>query len=207
MIGTSFVSGGRLFVVVIALLLLGAAATTPAAAQDDGTSTITIHNRLCPTEYGGDDVFADCHGNPQDSNLEFTIDGPVSDTAATDDEGDITFGDLPGGTYEISGGVPGEFADTFVYCSEDDDQSNVLLQSSDPVVSLELPDDTAVTCDWYNTPLDLSGDDDDTDDGPTLPNTGAGTAGTTAGMTALLLLAVGSASAVLGVSLRRRTLG
>lgn len=164
----------------VALALLGATISTGEA--QGGTASLTIHNRLCPSEYSGDDVFGDCHGNPQNSGLEFAITGPVSDSGPTDANGNITFGGLPAGAYEISGGVPGEFASTVVYCSVNEDPNNVLpVTSTATGVSIDVPDGAAVVCDWYNIPFDLSGngddDGDDDDTATTLPNTGAGVAG------------------------------
>ena len=195
----------------LGVLALIAATMMPAAATVEPTSSITIHNRICPTEYDGSDFFGDCHDNPQTSNLEFTIDGPVTDTRATDNEGNVVFPELPGGTYQISGGVPGEFADTFVYCSDAADPGTVFVSTTALIVSLDLPDVTDVICDWYNIPVDLSGNGDDgTDDGddtgtpPTLPTTGVGSAvsaGTLGGPLGLLAI-VGLATTSL--ALRRR---
>jgi hypothetical protein len=189
----------------MAVVLAGALAASPAGAQSD-PSSITIHNRICPTDISITDYFEDCHDNPQDSNLDFYIDGPVTDSGPTNDAGDITFSDLPEGTYQISGGVPGEFAKVFVYCSDNADQSNVLLQATEALVELDLPAGTDVTCDWYNTPEDLRGDDDgDGDGGPSsLPNTGV--AGpSSSGDLAIWLVAGGMlAAGGAGLTLRRR---
>jgi hypothetical protein len=127
---------------------------------------------LCPTGYTGSTIFADCHGNPQDSHLEFTIDGPSTATAATDDDGNVTFASLAAGTYNISGGVPGEFASTVVYCSVDEDPETLFAPTeTDTGVSVDLAAGSDVICDWYNIPEDLSGNTGGT---TTLPNTGAG---------------------------------
>lgn len=172
----------------LGLLLALLASTMMTGSAQEANASITIHNRICPVEYAGDDIFGDCHGTPQDAGLEFAIDGPVSDSGATDGNGDITFAGLPAGTYEISGGVPGDFADTAVYCSVEDDPENMLAVTPTAIgVSIELPAGTNVVCDWYNIPYDLrgddGGDDDDDDNGgqtptkpTTLPSTGAGTA-------------------------------
>jgi hypothetical protein len=158
------------------LVLLGSGLSHASAG---GTASITIHNRLCPTGYTGNQLFADCHGNPQDSNLDFTIDGPVTETFGTGDDGNVAFQLLAAGTYNISGGVPGEFATTVVFCSVDEDPDTLFEATETSTgVSVDLEDGTDVICDWYNTPIDLSG-------GPTptptpsggvtqLPNTGGG---------------------------------
>ncbi|MFL5759304.1 MAG: hypothetical protein ACJ789_06175 [Thermomicrobiales bacterium] len=138
------------------LVLLGISFSQASAGT--GTSSITIHNRICPTGYTGTAYFADCHGNPQTSHLEFTIDGPMTETFATGDDGNVAFQALPAGTYDISGGVPGEFASTVVYCSANDDPNNqVATTMTGTGYSLELADNSDVICDWYNIPEDLSG--------------------------------------------------
>jgi hypothetical protein len=157
------------------LVLLG---STLSSVSAGGIATITIHNRLCPTGYTGNELFADCHGNPQDSNLEFSIDGPTPRSGATDDDGNVTFSTLVDGTYNISGGVPGEFATAVVWCSVDEDPDTLFeATETDTGFSIDVEADTDVICDWYNTPIDLSGGPTPTPtpDGVTqLPNTGSG---------------------------------
>jgi hypothetical protein len=137
-----------------------------------GTASITIHNRLRPTGYTGSAICAECHGNPQDSHLDFTIDGPITETAATGDDGNVAFLGLPAGTFNISGGVPGEFAKAVVYCSVDENPDTLFAPTeTDTGVSFNLAADTDAICDWYNIPEDLSGNIGGT---TTLPNTGTG---------------------------------
>jgi hypothetical protein len=164
------------------LVLFGA---TFSHASAGGSGDLVIHNRICPLEYAGDSLFDDCHDNPQTSNLEFTITGPESATAPTDDAGNVTFADLTPGNYNVSGGVPGEFADALVYCSaEGDPETLVKAPATATGFSVSMPADFfgSIICDWYNIPIDLSGaptptptpaagDDDDVTD---LPNTGSG---------------------------------
>jgi hypothetical protein len=163
---------------MVMALLFGTLVSGSAQAAD---SSITIHNRICPVGYNGNDIFGDCHGNPQTSNLGFTISGPASDSGTTDGDGNITFSGLPAGTYNISGGVPGEFASTVVYCSVEDDPNNTIaVTSTDTGVSIDLPASTNVICDWYNIPFNLKGDEGGTTTGGT---TTGGTTTTTGGTT------------------------
>jgi hypothetical protein len=149
------------------LVLIGASFSHASAGE--GTQSITIHNRICPTGYTGSALFADCHGNPQTDHLDFTIAGSGElQTQATDDNGNVTFQTNPG-SYNISGGVPGEFASTVVYCSVNGDQ--VPATQTDTGYSVTVPDGEDVICDWYNIPEDLSGNNGGT---TTLPNTGVG---------------------------------
>ncbi|MGH2531053.1 MAG: hypothetical protein ACRDJW_01990 [Thermomicrobiales bacterium] len=197
----------------LAMLLALFGATISTGSAQPALSSITIHNRICPVEFAGDDLFGDCHGNPRTSGLEFFIDGPVADGGPTDGAGNITFGDLPAGTYEISGGVPGEFADTFVYCSINEDPNNVLPVTGTVMgVSIDVPAGVAVVCDWYNIPIDLNGDGDgDDDDGEEddtppakLPSTGSGVTGDESGAAVYLGGAAVMALAGLALVARRR---
>ncbi|HET8522602.1 MAG TPA: hypothetical protein VFL82_05165 [Thermomicrobiales bacterium] len=203
---------GAVFTVAMALVF----GTLGSGAAQAADSSITIHNRICPVGYNGNDIFGDCHGNPQTSNLDFSISGPASDSGATDADGNITFSGLPSGTYNISGGVPGEFASTVVYCSVEDDPNNTIaVTSTDTGVSIDLPASTNVVCDWYNIPFDLKGDGGTTSGGTTsggttttttLPATGAGTV---AGQSGTVFYLGGLLALVLGgfaVVMRRRAM-
>ncbi|MCC6790642.1 MAG: hypothetical protein IT336_03100 [Thermomicrobiales bacterium] len=191
----------RVGLVVLLGLILGSAQSVNAAV-DGSTASIEIHNRVCPVEYDGSDLFGDCHDNPV-ANLEFTVDGPVTATQTTNASGNTTFTGLPGGTYEISGGAPGDFAASYIYCSVVDDPDTVLVNKSALTVEIDLPADTAVVCDWYNIPYDLAGNgDDDTDGSPTLPSTGV--APVSGGTDWTWLLAAASGSAGIAFGLRRR---
>lgn len=174
-----------------------------ASAAD--VSTITVHHRLCPTDQVIDDYFTDCHDNLVGQSFEFTVeyDGGADTfaTGAATSDGSI---DVPAGEVELYGGVPGEFAETFVYCSQD--QTEIALTATAKGVSFEAPAGDVV-CDWFNTPIDLSGDggDDDDDGEPvtSLPNTGVGAAGSTSD-TALIGLLAGFGAVGAAAMLRRR---
>ncbi len=198
---------GSTFAMGLALAATIFSGTAGVSAADE--TTITVHHRLCPTDQVINDYFTDCHDNLVGQSFGFTIyhtggttelttDAGTSDGSATVDAGEV----------EISGGVPGEFAETFVYCSQDG--VGIDLVSTDIGVGFDAPAGEVV-CDWFNTPVDLSGNggDDDDDDGSTggvtqLPNTGNGIAGTS-GNESLLLLIAGLGAAGLGsVALRAR---
>jgi hypothetical protein len=168
----SIVATGSFALVAAASLLVGA----PGASAAD-VSTITIHHRLCPTDAAITDYFAQCHDNKVGTVLGFTLTSDTDDqTVETDLATSNVVIETDPGVVEISGGVPGEFAKTFVYCSQDGE--GIEVSTTDIGVSFDAPAGEVV-CDWYNTPEDLSGgggDDDDDDNGGVtqLPNTGAG---------------------------------
>lgn len=177
------------------------------SAAAAGTTTITVHHRLCPTDQTIDDYFTDCHDSLVGQSFEFTVESTGGTetfaTGAGTSDGGVS---VTAGEVELYGGVPGEFAETFVYCSQD--QVGINLTSTDKGVSFAAPAGEVV-CDWFNTPIDLSGgdsgDDDDDDGGPvtSLPNTGIGSTGG-ASNTALLALLSGIGTIAAASALRRR---
>jgi hypothetical protein len=153
----------------LALLLVLFGSTFSQARAGDGPF-ITIHNRLCPAGYAGDDVYGDCHDTPQAAGVEFTISGPVNQSATTDGSGNVTFADLPTGTYAITGGAAGANTSTVIYCSFENEPET--LVSFDPAVGagVNFPAEgpsNGYICDWYHIPAAGSNPDVDepTDNG------------------------------------------
>jgi LPXTG-motif cell wall-anchored protein len=188
-------------------LTIGAAGSI--AAQGADTASLTVHQRLCGEDYQGGNPFEECHDVLVGDSYDFTIDGPVAATAATDAAtGNVTFNDVPAGSYEVYGGVPGEFSVKEVYCSDIASGEAVALTVTETDMGFQV-DVTAgaeVVCDVYEHPVDLSGEDpDDGDDEPVteLPNTGAGMTSTESVGIGLLLAALGLGTS--GVALRRRS--
>lgn len=188
-----------------------------AAAQGGGAqeSSLTIHHRLCGDNYKGGDPFVECHDYPVGTALDFTIDGPISNSGLTDAAtGNLTFA-VPAGTYVVSGGVPGEFSNAQVYCSDANTGDAVNVADAATGVSVEVPSGAAVVCDWYEFPENLRGDETPTPTTPVvtttpkpvtqLPSTGAGAGN---GVSDELMLAAGAAAVVggLGIAARRRAL-
>ena len=147
-----------------------------AAAQ--GSGTIEIHARVCPSDAPGN-LFDDCHGNPPSQPFSYSLNGGTS--AFVDADGNVSFTGLTAGTYNVSQteGIPLEFANLRVFCS---------VQTADPVVveevtdgpnfSVALADGEHVVCDVYSIPENLSGltptPAATATPGITLPNTGSG---------------------------------
>ena len=182
-------------------------------AQDAGTS-LTIHQRLCGEDYEGGSPFDECHDVLLGDSYDFSISGPINETAGTDvATGNVTFSDLTAGSYEVIGGVPGEFSVKEVYCSDTNTGEALTVSATTNGFSVDVADGAAVVCDVYEHPVDLSGEDpddgdddsDDEDDEPVteLPNTGAGMAAAGINGIALLLTAIGAGAS--GVVLRRRS--
>ena len=210
----------RLLAFAALVASMGAFAASPASAETDG-GTLTIHSRVCPLDGEFDDFFEDCHDTPA-GELEFIISGPSGDLAGNADaSGNISFTDLLSGEYNVQGGVPGEFAQTYAYCSTADGAVPGTLIEVEPGVGVNTTvlAGTETVCDWYAVPFDLRGDSDSepttvpVDDGgdddggiTTLPNTGSGadvSSTTVAGLAALLLAALGAAGASIAVQRRR----
>ena len=186
-------------------------------AQTGDTASITVHQRLCGEDYEGGSPFDECHDVLVGDSYEFTINGPVNETAATDaTTGNVTFEDLPAGAYELLGGVPGEFVEKEIYCSDISSGEAVALTLTETAngIEVDVAAGAEVVCDVYEHPIDLSGEDpddgdddgDDDDDEPVkeLPNTGAGMVATGGVGLGFLLTALGAGAS--GLALRRRSI-
>lgn len=153
----SHIAGG----LALILAMLAALLSTPGATAQTGDSSIEVHNRLCPTEYEGENWFEDCHSNVPDPGLPFTFSNDVTREGTTNEDGNVGFANLPAGTYTITGGVPGEFADHVVYCAigteAESNQDQIPVEYVTGGVQLDLPANTNVICDWYEIPYDLQG--------------------------------------------------
>lgn len=147
----------------LAALLTMAAIPRAAAAQESSGGYIEVHNRICPgeKEFGGD-YFAECHETVPDPGLPFTLtasDGTVLDEDVTDGNGNVYFTGLSAGTYTMSGGVPGEFADARYYCSVSADGGTAFPFTPVTVgIQLTIAASDRIVCDWYNVPYDLRGE-------------------------------------------------
>lgn len=170
-----------------AVVLVPQAGATPVAE-------FTVHHRLCGDNYQGGSEWDECHDVLVGTSFDFTIDGPMTMTLATDvATGNAEFGEVQDGTYHLYGGIPGEFSNQTIYCS-DQNTGNAVTVSEGPIgVYVEVPLQSSVVCDVYEFPEDLSGNPDPTptpapkpQPTPTptggkgvtnLPNTGAGDGG------------------------------
>jgi hypothetical protein len=120
-------------------------------------ATLTIQNFACPVEYGGVSHAQDCDAPV--ANLEFALTAPVTLTGTTDAAGVVAFTNLPPGTYELTGGPPGEFVDNAIACHDTDALAiAVPIRPRDNRAIAVTLADTDVTCRWYSIPLDLRGD-------------------------------------------------
>jgi hypothetical protein len=141
------------------LLLLGTLGFTRGAiAQSESTAQLTIHNRICPLGFTGPDYYGVCHDTPPNPGLPFIVSGPSVAEGITEPNGNITFAGLTPGSYAVSGGVPGEFATANYFCASADTPSRAYpFTETATGITVSLPAGADVICDWYNTPIDLSG--------------------------------------------------
>lgn len=182
------------------VLLLVIAVGSISSANAQTTGQLTIHARVCPNDQVPDDFFATCHDDPI-ADLEFFADSTSAGTTGSD--GNLTF-NVADGSVALSGGVPGEFARNFIYCSSNADQSiEVAFAEVEAGTSVTVSVGSAgTTCDWYVVPFDLSGNDPtptpdgDDDEVTQLPNTGAGASGGSS--TGLVLAALAAVIALTG---------
>jgi hypothetical protein len=199
--------------VVFGFLAVFVAFSPGAGAQ--AAAELTIHARTCPSSEAPADFFATCHGNPA-NNVEY-FDGSTS-IGSTGADGNLVYDLGSPGSVDLNGGVPGEFARNFIYCSNNGDQSVVVdfrEVEAGTSVSVDV-DENGTTCDWYVLPEDLSGNTPTPAPAATstpssgvtqLPNTGTGTSngGTNWMLLALIVAALGLASTgVVSVARTRR---
>jgi hypothetical protein len=147
----------------------------------DASYDLTIHARTCPTDQVPDDFFATCHDSPA-GGLEYFVNG--TSLGLTNDSGNIVHSFSGPQRVEVSGGVPGEFARNFIYCTSDPD-GEPLLEMTEVTGSVFVSMlGAGTTCDWYIVPENLSGLTPTTAPVATstpgavtqLPNTGSGDA-------------------------------
>jgi hypothetical protein len=128
-------------------------------AADAGSGYIELHAVACPPGYSAGNYFNDCHPNGL-KNITFTVKGPngYSNSAKTTvpktpGPGIAAFDNLDAGTYTITESIPGDTADTYIYCSmADSDQQVSFNETNQGGISLKLTDGMAVVCDWYTIP-------------------------------------------------------
>lgn len=138
----------------------------PITSAESGTGMIEIHKAVCPAGYEPNpEIFNDCHGDGLE-DVTFTITGPddYEDSADTVIEespgpGIVRFTELAAGTYTISEDVPDHDTTIFVYCSlANADDLVDFSYNDDGSIDLPLGDGVQVICDWYNIPIDASGE-------------------------------------------------
>lgn len=146
----------------LGLVATGATAQPgPSGAIDTPTPTLTIRNRVCPTEFTGADYYQAC-AEPI-PNMEFALTAPLTAPltafALTDAVGVVTFADLPPGTYEVTGGPPGEFVQNAIACrlTNDPTVARPYLPRHNRAIGVTLVE-ADITCEWYSIPEDLRGD-------------------------------------------------
>jgi len=146
-----------LFAAALVLALFGGLAPAPSSAQGE-MATLTIHSRFCPPNYGGSDLFGDCHGNPGIQGIQFGISSATGrrGSGTPDTEGNLTFNDLPAGDYRITSTVPtNKQLKPAVYCSPGDGSTATHFPSTNDYQSestISIAAGQSLVCDWYTIP-------------------------------------------------------
>jgi hypothetical protein len=143
---------------LFALMSTGLTAQPAASGQFGApTPSLTIRNRVCPVEFSGADYYQAC--TEPVANMEFALTAPFTAFGLTDAAGVITFANLPSGTYEVTGGPPGEFVQNAISCrlTYDPTTARPYLPRHNRAIAVTLVE-SDITCDWYSIPFDLRGD-------------------------------------------------
>jgi hypothetical protein len=129
--------------------------------QENGGS-LTVHLAACPTEYSGDRLFDDCHGNGI-ADQQFTLTGPAGEQTATTEipqspgPGITTFSELPAGDYTLAGGPPGDFGTVDLYCSDQATNQRIDASIESTIATFAVGENQDILCDWYYIPENASG--------------------------------------------------
>lgn len=131
--------------------------TMAVAAVDPAAPSLTIANWVCPLEFTGASYAQDCDVAVPD--MEFAITAPLFEIGFTDATGAVVFANLLPGTYEVTGGPPGEFVQNAIAChvTADESLAHPFLPRHNRAIGVTLTD-TDITCDWYSIPEDHRGD-------------------------------------------------
>ncbi|MCC6705852.1 MAG: hypothetical protein IT334_13320 [Thermomicrobiales bacterium] len=146
-----------LFAAALVLALFGGLAPAPSSAQGE-MATLTIHSRFCPPNYGGSDLFGDCHDNPGIQGIQFGISSATGrrGSGTPDTEGNLTFHNLPAGDYRITSTVPtNKQHNPAVYCSPGDGSTATHFPSTNDYQSestISIAAGQSLVCDWYTIP-------------------------------------------------------
>lgn len=125
-----------------------------------GTSYLEIHALQCPAGTNPNDALYDlCHGIGV-AGVTFSAEGPnayasqqTTTVPSTPGPGIATFSQLVDSNYAVTQANLDPSAELVVYCSLADADDLVPFTTLDAdTISLDLPPDTGVVCDWYTIP-------------------------------------------------------
>jgi hypothetical protein len=153
--------------VVLPLAVASPGAAPSAWARHGGGASLTIHNALCPSGYGGEDFFNDCHDTPNDGSV-FALDGPrgrllKATTEAVADPGPsvaVFTGIRKPGIYTLTRiSSPTAVADFRVFCFRGEGAEELIpVTPVDGGVRFELVQHDVLLCDWYDIAAGGEGD-------------------------------------------------
>lgn len=129
---------------------------------EENGGSLTVHLSACPTEYSGDKLFADCHGNGI-ADQQFTLSGPSGELTGTTEvpqtpgPGITTFTELSAGDYTLAGGPPGDFGTVQLYCSDQTTNERVDASVESIIATFAIGENQDILCDWYYVPENASG--------------------------------------------------
>ena len=163
-------------VLALPLMLLAALLPTPGASAGvvavPGDSTVTYQVYVCPTDYAGEDYLTDCVAG--ESSFTVTLygnGGEIDRIGDTDDQGFVTFFDLPLGTSTATLGVPGDFAHFYYACFDTSSGGEIYTYDGTGNQITEKTSGftgSSSLCRWYITPESQGGPEPSA--GPIVPD-------------------------------------
>ncbi|HEV2526904.1 MAG TPA: hypothetical protein VGT61_00420 [Thermomicrobiales bacterium] len=135
-------------------------APSPSPSGGDGIygAGFAVRPLICPVEYAGDDFLDDC-GPVNDVLVQINPGATYDESTAISGysvagEG-VMFDNLEAGTYTVSLGVPGDFADFYFACFDTTSGSEVYLRDGDTnIATFDVADMSVTVCRWYIIPVD-----------------------------------------------------
>jgi len=124
-------------------------------------SSITVHGRVCPPGYTGENYFADCHNNIPDYKQMMFLDGQLGGAdhlaKTVDADGNLTFSELLPEHYQLLLGLPPDTASTHVVCSnpgppQTDFETQTTSSTGWSSTSILLEPGEDIVCDAYTIP-------------------------------------------------------
>lgn len=131
----------------------------PSPVPAPGGASLTVHARVCPAGYAGDDRYGACNPTPPDypQTIFVTGDrgGADARSAIVDRDGNATFAGLPSGRRVVQPGLPSDAEGAWVFCARVAELGTreTLGSGVGATTSIDLAPGDDIVCDVYTLPF------------------------------------------------------